>query len=212
MKLLRLAAAYIGIHIAFALTVSAQTTLHSTYVSTCGDDGNVCSATAPCRTLQAAINAVAPGGAVFVANGGNYGTSTLTINKSVTVESSGGATALLTIGSGDGIDINAGTGGVVGLRGLAVTYQGAPAGGYQGIFLNGGSNLTVEDCVINGFPGNGILLNSAGQALVRNTSVRNNLGVGIVSYAFASIEKVVLQANAAGIIAREGSKVSVRDS
>ncbi|MGH9760585.1 MAG: right-handed parallel beta-helix repeat-containing protein, partial [Blastocatellia bacterium] len=204
MRLLRFALALLALHLALTITISAQTSPHSTFVSSGGDDGNVCSATAPCRTLQAGINAVAAGGVVYVMNPGVYGTSTLSINKSATIEASAGVTALLTITSGHGVDIEAGTTDVIGLRGLTITYQGAPVGNYQGILFNSGSNLTVEDCVINGFPANGIALNCSGHALVRNTSVRNNLANGIQVYGpsgFASIEKVSLRANAGGIYA-----------
>src|SRR5215472_14949697 len=66
------------------LATSASGQSVRTFVASTGADSNPCSRVAPCRTFQAAVNAVAPGGEVIALDSAGFG-SRLDINKSVSV-------------------------------------------------------------------------------------------------------------------------------
>ena len=60
-----------------------------TFVAALGNDANACSITAPCRTMQAAYNATAPGGEIEVLDPTGY--ATLTITHSINIQGHGWA-------------------------------------------------------------------------------------------------------------------------
>src|SRR4051812_32948641 len=64
---------------------SAQAQLFRAYLSISGNDTNPCTLQAPCRLLPAALAAVADGGEVWMLDSGNYNTSVVSINKSVSI-------------------------------------------------------------------------------------------------------------------------------
>src|SRR5262249_33890761 len=68
-------------------SVQAARAQTRTYVSGTGYDGNPCTVSQPCRTLQKAVTATAAGGEIYVLNSADY--SPVTINKSVTITSEG---------------------------------------------------------------------------------------------------------------------------
>ena len=79
------------IAISVAVSLPAQAQRARVFVSVNGNDSNPCTALSPCRTFQAAHDAVQPGGEVDVLDTGGYGT--LTITKSISIVNPGGVVA-----------------------------------------------------------------------------------------------------------------------
>src|SRR5438093_8689825 len=99
----------------FAFASMAQAQATRTWVSGVGDDVNPCSRTAPCKTFAGAISKTAAHGEIDVLDPGGFGA--VTITKSITIDATpfaGGILAALT----NGVNVNAGAGDVVTLRGL----------------------------------------------------------------------------------------------
>jgi hypothetical protein len=119
-------------------TAPACAASNETWVSGTGTDSGTCPITAPCATFAHALTQTLAGGSINVLSSGDFGS--VTINKSVTLEARG-TTAHLT-----GIQVSAGTNGVVVLRGLTITGSGRV--GTEAIYVTSGKSLHVEDCVI----------------------------------------------------------------
>jgi hypothetical protein len=128
----------------------------------------------PCRNFAAAIAQTAAGGEVIALDSGGYGP--VTIGSSISLISPPGVYAGITAFSGNAITINAGASDVVTLRGL--TLNGL--GGSNGIELDSGGTLYVQQDTIKNFAGYGILAFPTTSALVRleETTVTRS-GVGI---------------------------------
>jgi hypothetical protein len=196
-----------------ALPAPAQSV--RTFVASTGNDANPCSRTAPCRTYQAAVNAAASGGEVVALDSAGFG-SNITINKPISIIGSPGGYAGITVFSGDGIDINAGSTDTVVLRGLSIINQGSIG---NGIVFSSGGTLHVESCVISGFRGpfpvlGGLVLIGAGILEVKDSIMRgNNNGIRVQGTASATIDHVVLDGNPdGGLVVLERSRVTVRNT
>jgi len=111
-------------------------------------DGNPCSILVlACATLAHALTQTAPGGEITIVNTGNYGP--VTINQAVNITNDGAGEASILVGSGGfGIDISAGVGDVVSLRGLVIDGQDM---GAQGISIVQASAVHIQNCVIRNF-------------------------------------------------------------
>jgi hypothetical protein len=146
------------------------------FVSGHGSDTNPCSLPAPCRSFQAAHNAVAAGGEIDVLDPGGYGA--VTITKSVSILGHGFSGVSVPSG-GVAIFINAASAVVVNLNGVLIEGAGI---GQKGILFNGSGTLTMEDCVIRNLTDDGIdFIPSASSGLsVSHSRVLNNGGYGIV--------------------------------
>ena len=148
------------------------------FVASYGNDGNPCTFGSPCKTFQAAVNAVDVGGEVTAIDSAGFGP--ISINKSVTITSPAGVEAgVVPAAGGDGVDINIGPSDAVVLRGL--TMNGS-SGGNNGIVSKTGGNLTVIDCVVQNFLFDGIQLAPTSGFInftITNTTVVNNFNVGI---------------------------------
>jgi hypothetical protein len=183
-----------------------------TFASGSGNDNNPCNLGAPCRTIGAALNAVAAGGEVVVLDSAGYGP--FLVNKAVTIVASQGVYAGVSVFSGDGITIGAGPADLVILRGLTVNGLG----GSNGIVFNSGRALFVERCVINGFLANGLNFKGVGWLFSKDSTIRNNAGAAIrlagsmSALASASIDSVRLEANGAGLVVFDGGRASIRNS
>jgi hypothetical protein len=158
-------------------TLTAQAQASRTWVSGVGDDVNPCSRTAPCKTCAGAIVKTAAGGEISVLDSGGFGS--VTISKSITIDGTGMLAGVLASGT-TGITINITevkdpSISAVRLRGLSINGIGT---GLNGINIIAAGNVSVEDCVIDGFKTNGILV-GAGTVFVRNTTIRNNQTAGI---------------------------------
>src|SRR5215467_2941533 len=101
----------------FCSSASAQ--VQRTFVSGLGSDSNPCSRTSPCRTFGAAIAQTNPSGEVIVLDSAGYGP--VTIGKAISITAPSGIYAGVSVFSGDGITVNAGSSDVVVLRGLTVS-------------------------------------------------------------------------------------------
>ena len=224
----------------FVMTLSslAQAQATRTWVSGLGNDINPCSLTAPCKTFAGAISKTAVHGEISVLDPGGYGA--ITITKSVTIEGTQGAgygSMLHSQGSGvtiafdmfgspgetqktvrlRNLNIN-GTGGSdptkFGLRGIRITGAAASAG----------SEVIIEDCVIDGStvnPGRGIedVRSGGGRLIVTGTTVRNMSGTGIVvipatgaTRIDATIDNVRVHNCGFGIVASSGARMLVSNS
>ena len=172
--------AWLFVVTSLAFTSLAQAQAVRTYVSGVGDDDNPCSRTAPCRTFAGAIAKTNTGGEINALDAGGYGT--VVISKSITIDGSGPLSSILASNGATGIMINApgtiGTPSAVRLRGLSINGAGS---GSHGIRVMAASNVSVEECVIDGFTGNGINVEStsATRLFAQNTTIRNNTGSGI---------------------------------
>ena len=183
----------------FVSVVSAQVT--RTWVSGVGDDLNACSRTAPCKTLAGAILKTNTGGEITVMDAGGFGS--VIISKSITIDGTGVPASILAAqATGITIDIpfrrQGDTKRAVRIRGLSIN---GVSNGINGINVIAARNVSVEDCVIDGFTANGINV-QAGTLFVRNTTIRNNAGTGInaTGAAGAAISDTTLIFNGTGLV------------
>jgi hypothetical protein len=153
-------------------------------VSGVGDDVNPCSRTAPCKTFAGAISKTATGGEIDALDPGGYGT--LTITKAITVDGGTGQgwASTLFSGSPSGMTVNITTGlttDKVVLRNISFNGAGTTLG-TDGIRFLDGADLTVENCSIQNFSGDGIEVaqTGAGNLYVNNVSItRGSIGINM---------------------------------
>jgi hypothetical protein len=204
-----------------ALFASSQALAQATrtWVSGVGDDANPCSRTAPCKTFAGAISKTAAGGEISVLDPGGFGT--LTITKSITIDGDGTLASVLASGV-NGINVSAGATDVVIIRNISINGAGSPGPAPTGVtgikFFTGGA-LHVENVKIYGFTQQGIeFVPSASSSLfVTDTTIRHTstavwvhpTGTGS---ALATLSRVVMDGNAAGLRVEDGSLAVARDS
>ena len=196
-----------------------------TFVSGAGG-GAACTRVAPCATFQAAHDVTDAGGVITCLDSGNFGSSTTTISKSITIDCAGTAATAFPV-AGAAFTIST-AGVVVRLRNLTIQGTGATTG----ILFSAGAALFVENCVIDGFnSGNarGISFQPASgtsKLFVSDSIIRNNdnapsvTGAGIlfspVGTVRAMIDRVRFENNRTGIFAQAPSGqttiVQLRDS
>jgi hypothetical protein len=193
-----------------ALAVGSQI---RTFVASTGSDANPCSRVAPCRTFGAALAQTASGGEIVALDSGGYGA--VTINQAVTIAAAPGVQASISPSSGSAIAVNAGSTDAIVLRNLNLNGLGAS----YGIYYTAGQSLSVENVVVNGFTGDGILvsLSTTGTFSMTDSIVQNSAG-GIGVYLATSagtltalLERVRIERSFFGLIASSGSKVTARD-
>lgn len=163
--------------IAFAVSLLSSTgamaTAQRTFVSGTGDDLNVCTLVAPCRSFSRALTQTNDSGEIIVIDSAGYGV--VTIDKSVSIVAPAGVYAGISVFPGaDGVVI-AGAGIEVALRGLTINGQG----GNRGIFYTFGARLRVSHCEISKMSGAGIALNFGGEVLIEDSLIRENGSHGI---------------------------------
>jgi len=212
--------------VTFVLVVAsaAQAQATRTWVSGVGDDVNPCSRTAPCKTFAGAISKTAKDGEISVLDPGGYGA--VTITKSIYINGTHGAGYGSIIASlVNGVNINitdaADVRKAVRLRGLDI--NGASTG-INGISILAANDVWVEDCVIDGFTGNG---STSGMGIRIATSATINVNVhdtmihktvtGIranatVGFAVVNVRDSNLEGNGTGVNAATNSFVTVRGS
>ena len=203
------------------------------FISNTGSDANSClNAANACATLIGAIAKTAAGGEISIINTGDYVPTG--INKSINVTNDGGGEAGIVVGAfGHGIDINAGPGDVISLRGLVIDGQGV---GISGIVINTASAVHIQNSVIRNFEqgieGFAIVMQSSSpttQLFVSDTIIFNNGssattgGIRILplsgNTANVVLDRVHLENNVRGLwvdgtgtTAGNGSHVLLRDS
>jgi hypothetical protein len=185
--------------VSITLTLASLTQAQNirSFVSGLGDDANVCSRTSPCKTFTGALSKTNEGGEIDALDTAGFGV--VTITKSITIDGTGTVASILASAT-SGITINITSSRdserSVRLRGLSINGVGS---GVNGIDVVAALKVSIEDCVIDGFAGNGIDVR-AGTVFVRNTTIRNNGGASItvanVSGASAGLSNVALVFNA----------------
>jgi hypothetical protein len=208
----------------FSLTFASMTSATTrTWVSGVGDDLNPCSRTAPCKTYAGAISKTDKDGEISTLDPGGYGA--VTITKSITINGGGG-------GAGYGSILASTTNGVVinitdaadvrkSVRLDWLNINGASTG-IDGVRMVAGNTLHVENCLIDGFTGDGIEMaytaaNTATVLSVRNSTIRNCVATGIRTNAFVggqiktAINNVNITKCGVGINQVNGTIGSVRD-
>jgi len=143
------------------------------WVHNAGADSVTCGAvTTPCKTFQRAHDNVAIGGEIGVLAPGDYGP--VAISKSVNLTNDGTGEAGILVAA-TGVNINAGVGDIISLRGLVIDGQN---GGAVGVQIQQTSATHIQNCVIRNLqaPGVGILANAKSnmQLFVSDTIIFNN--------------------------------------
>ncbi len=162
--------------------------LFRAYLASYGSDASPCNLSAPCRLLPAALNAVADGGEIWMLDSANFNNAQVNIAKSVTILAIPGALgSVVALGGGDAVNIN--TAGVnVTLRNLVIAPI-AGGGGVNGIVMNNGATLSVENSVLFNFTGgHGVRVTAPATVRIVDTVIRNtSFGIWIQGGATASI-------------------------
>ena len=185
-----------------------------TFVSGLGNDANPGTREQPKRTFASALTVTDPGGEVVVLDPAGFGSSTLLINKSVSIIVPGGIFGGIRVDTGNAITVAAGSNDTVVLRGLTLNS----GGGTNGIEFQSGAALHVENCIINGFTnGYGIFVPPGAGGLarlfVKDTICRRNFTGVRCEAGRASLDHVRLEQNAnTALSAVSGSKVSIANS
>ena len=197
---------------ACATTLYAQAT--RTWVSGVGDDVNPCSRTAPCKTFAGAISKTASPGEIDALDPGGFGT--VTITKSITIDGAGTMASILSSGV-QGIVINALSTDKVIIRNISINGAGTTLG-TNGIHVINAGSVTVENCNIFGFSGQGILVDNSANTInvtVVNTSLRNNNGGAIYTHPSGAgvvnmtVSGSLMQNNLRGLRVDDNSTVAV---
>jgi hypothetical protein len=221
--------------LAFASLAQAQAT--RTWVSGVGDDVNPCSRTAPCKTFAGAISKTAVNGEIDCLDPGGFGA--VTITKGLTIDGTTGsgfgsilATSVNGIVISDSGSVTNDLKKVI-IRNLSINgtggSNGAGSGGLVGIKILAVATTTtvsIENCRIFGFtgsPGQGIRdeRNNANSLLnVSECFIENNGSHGISLFpssgssgVVASISRTVMSNNGgAGIAVSTGAKATISNS
>ena len=180
------------------------------FVSGLGNDANPGTREQPKRTFASALTVTDPSGEVVVLDPAGFGSSTLLINKSVSIIVPAGIFGGMRVPSGNAITVAAGSSDTVVLRGLTLNSEG----GTNGISFQSGAALHVENCIINGFTGGaGIDVDSSAGAsarlYVKDTSCRRNFYGIEVGAGRGSLDQVRLEQNASVGLFVSGSGILV---
>jgi hypothetical protein len=202
--------------LSFAAVAQAQAT--RTWVSGVGDDVNPCSRTAPCKTFAGAISKTATGGEINVLDPAGFGA--LTITKAITVDGigiTGGNLASGVSGFTINITTNLASDKVI-LRNLEINGNNA-AGGFHGVRFLDGAELTVENCNIFNFTGDGINITQAQQSAthIRNVTINNVTGAAVkatttVGQAVVTVEDSSLRGTVSGFDGVANVRAAIRNT
>ncbi len=201
----------LGLAVAALIPATAALAAQRTFVASNGNDANVCSLIAPCRTFATAITHTDPNGELIVLDSAGYGR--VTIDRSVTITVPPGIYGGLSVFSGtNGIDV-ATPGVSIVLRGLTINGQG----GTHGVAFAAGSRLVMESCVIANMSGNGLLVTSTGANVTVNDSIfRSNAANGVAAIVVGvkiGLDNVRSEANGqAGLLLDSGATGTVSRS
>lgn len=195
---------------AFAVPAYALSPL--TYVSAAGTDTGGCSSlSTACRTFVYAIGQTTPGGVMTASTAGNFGR--LTINKAITVSGVPGAT-VKPAGASNAIDINAPSAAVE-ISGLEI--EGSSFGANAVDVANAGK-LTLKNCNIHNFSGDGIIFRNSTKFLIEDT-ILSNLGGSGVSVresnpvvTVGALNRVSVNGAFHGVFVHYNNRVSVTDT
>lgn len=187
---------------ALAVTAAAVGGGGAGYAAPGAKPPTVCAEGCAYTSIQAAVDAAAPGATITIGRGVFAGG--ITIDKDLTLIGAG-AKKTVVAGPADGTVIEA-VSGDIGLQRLTIT------GGATGVGLSFFPRVTVEDSIISG---NEWGTRGFGGALtVRRTLVTGNdvAGVGPIFSGSATVEDSTIARNGAGIMSDSRMTVVVRDS
>jgi hypothetical protein len=159
-------------------TASISAQMSHTWVSGSGSDAFACTFALPCLTFQAALANTNAGGIITAEDAGDFGP--VTIAQSVTID--GNKRGSITFSAGYGIHITA-TANVT-LRNLSINGLGS---GLDGINVENGGIVIVDNCKIMNTSVEGVQFNGAGNLTVENsymgsfTGTTGNYGIEIAS-------------------------------
>jgi len=201
---------FLLIALGLALLLHASPLLASsqhTWVAWYGSDTNAGTQSQPFLTFQGALSQTTPGGVVSALTPGDFGP--VAITQAVTIEGIPGASVTFT--GSEGIYVGAADGDIVTLLNIHVNGLGT---GTDAVFFESGSQLVVENCVLENFTqyGLGIGDTTYMKVDVRNTvihggyvGVRTFQSAGGVARVQASLDNVTITgASFAGVFSRNG--------
>lgn len=208
-----------------ALATAAQAQATRTWVSGVGDDVNPCSRTAPCKTFAGAISKTAKDGEISVLDPGGYGA--VTITKSIYINGTHGAgygSIIASLVNGVIINITDVNDVRKAVRLRSLDINGASTG-INGVSILAATNVWVEDCVIDGFTGNGTtsgigirmgLTATSGNLFVSDSRIHKTVtGIRATTtsgFAVASVRNCNIENNTTGVEAATNGFVTVADS
>jgi hypothetical protein len=146
---------------AFACAVaSTAIAAPRTFVASWGNDANLCSRSAPCRSFQVAVASTDAAGEVVALDSGSYGPFSID-NKSLSIVVPDGVHAGISVTSGVGIAVTVAPTDRVLLRGLALNATSPSTA--SAIKLTSAGALAIDRCTLNGTAnsGDGILVSGA---------------------------------------------------
>jgi hypothetical protein len=189
----------------FAFASMAQAQATRTWVSGVGDDANPCSRTAPCKTFAGAISKTATGGEISVLDPGGFGT--INITKSITINGTHGSGfgAILAAGT-NGVLINGAATSIIRLKSIDINGAGT---GVDGIRINTGLKVYLEDVKIDGFTNRGIndvrtTANGFLNITDSNVSGCTQSGIAIIPGVGGSVTAVLDNVHSQGSVSNSG--------
>ena len=185
--------------LAFAGPVDAQ--LFRAYLASDGNDANPCTLPQPCRLLPAALNAVANGGQIWMLDSANYNAGPVTVAKSVSIRAVPGSVGSLVVLGGSAISIAA-AGLDVALRNIALgPIATSPPAGFQfGLWITGDSTVTLDGCIVEDLPTEGIRIQAGRLKVVDSVFRGNATAVNVLTSGSASITGSRFIGNTYGVI------------
>jgi hypothetical protein len=187
------------------IAIPASALNQRSFVASNGSDVNPCSRDLPCRNFAAAVMQTLVNGEVVAIDSAGYGPFTIT--KGVTIVAPMGVHAGISVSTGDGVTVNAGTDVVI-LRNLYINSVGPSA--VNGITLTSASDLHVESCVVSGFSNNDIRIHPAVDSAVTitDTTVRKSY-VGIFADSSSALTVTIdhchIERATLGVLAQAGA-------
>lgn len=197
--------AFLSILAALTASDAAGALPQRTFVSPDGNDANLCTLVAPCRTLQRGHDVVADGGDLVILGSAGYGP--LMVFHSINILAPDGVYGGISVTSGDGIFVSAGNATLL-LRGLTLNGNGTAG---RGIYFGPSGVLSVENCKISGFTDTGIS-STATQTFVKDSFVRgNDTGIAIGG-GHGTIDNVRAENNRIGMRVDTPATATIRNS
>jgi len=154
-------------------SISAATIAH-TWVSGSGSDSNACTFASPCLTFAGALAKTTAGGMITAMDAGDFGP--VSIGQSVTIDGNN-LGSIIYSGSGGGSAIRMTASANVTVQNLIINGMGTAA---DGIDVESGGIVIVDNCKIMSITGYGIEFTGAGNLTVENSRIESFNGeVGV---------------------------------
>jgi len=142
------------------------------WVKSNGDDGNPCTFSQPCATIQGAYNVAPAGSEIRCVNAASYDTNAFAIAHSITIDCTEAPATIA------GFLINTGVNAVVVLRGLDINAFREDVGGIFPVDFIGGGTLILDKVKVAGWQnaggGLGIRPSRTATVLVSNSFIADN--------------------------------------